>query len=174
MSRFQYEFMDRLEALPGGHAISNTLLRNIVRVNQQRLSAVNTNYAKQLEELTARHVNRIDTLLVCSATAFMILSTGMYNVTDPEGGMLFEALPGVCRAGLGLRDDVLTGDRRRNGFALMRIQLVDAPLFHCAEDGRVQVCDPAAEPGEVLRSYPADAFSRAWLRHRGAAYILPP
>ncbi|TYT25764.1 alanine:cation symporter family protein [Luteimonas viscosa] len=38
----------------------------------------------------------VDTLLVCSATAFMILSTGMYNVTDPEGGMLFEALPGVA------------------------------------------------------------------------------
>lgn len=38
----------------------------------------------------------------------------------------------------------------------------------------VQVCDPAATAGEVLRRYPAEAFSRAWLRHRGAAYILPP
>ena len=37
----------------------------------------------------------VDTLLVCSATAFMILSTGMYNVNDPEGGMLMEALPGI-------------------------------------------------------------------------------
>jgi alanine or glycine:cation symporter, AGCS family len=37
----------------------------------------------------------VDTLLVCSATAFMILSTGMYNVTGPEGMMLAESLPGV-------------------------------------------------------------------------------
>ncbi|HEY4530493.1 MAG TPA: alanine/glycine:cation symporter family protein [Luteimonas sp.] len=37
----------------------------------------------------------VDTLLVCSATAFMILSTGMYNVASPEGAMLVETLPGV-------------------------------------------------------------------------------
>jgi alanine or glycine:cation symporter, AGCS family len=37
----------------------------------------------------------VDTLLICSATAFLILSTGMYNVISPEGGMLVHALPGV-------------------------------------------------------------------------------
>ena len=37
----------------------------------------------------------VDTLLVCSATAFMILSTGMYNVIGRGGEMLAEALPGV-------------------------------------------------------------------------------
>ncbi len=37
----------------------------------------------------------IDTMLVCSATAFMILSTDMYNVNKPGGGMLVENLPGV-------------------------------------------------------------------------------
>ena len=37
----------------------------------------------------------VDTLLVCSATAFMILSTGMYNVVGRGGEMLAEALPGV-------------------------------------------------------------------------------
>ncbi|MDQ3617126.1 MAG: alanine:cation symporter family protein [Pseudomonadota bacterium] len=37
----------------------------------------------------------IDTLLVCSATAFLILSTGMYNVTGPDGAMLVNGLPGV-------------------------------------------------------------------------------
>jgi hypothetical protein len=37
----------------------------------------------------------------------------------------------------------------------------------------VLVCDPAAAAGEVVRSYDARAFSGAWLRHRGAAYILP-
>src|SRR5690606_15738210 len=37
----------------------------------------------------------VDTLVVCSATAFMILSTGMYNVVGRGGEMLVEALPGV-------------------------------------------------------------------------------
>jgi len=37
----------------------------------------------------------VDTLLVCSATAFMILSTGMYNVIGKGGAMIVEALPGV-------------------------------------------------------------------------------
>jgi len=37
----------------------------------------------------------VDTLLVCSATAFMILSTGMYNVIGPDGVAIYEALPGI-------------------------------------------------------------------------------
>lgn len=37
----------------------------------------------------------VDTLLVCSATAFMILSTGMYNVFAPDGVPLVNGLPGV-------------------------------------------------------------------------------
>lgn len=37
----------------------------------------------------------VDTLLVCTATAFMILFTQKYNVHNPEGGFLFEHLPGV-------------------------------------------------------------------------------
>ncbi len=37
----------------------------------------------------------VDTLLVCSATAFMILATGKYNVANPAGGMFVEQLPGV-------------------------------------------------------------------------------
>jgi AGCS family alanine or glycine:cation symporter len=44
----------------------------------------------------------IDTLLVCSATAFIILSTGMYRVFDGSGGVVFEggALPpGVVEHG---------------------------------------------------------------------------
>lgn len=36
----------------------------------------------------------IDTWLICSATAFMILLTGKYNVANPTGGFLHEALPG--------------------------------------------------------------------------------
>lgn len=38
----------------------------------------------------------VDTLLVCTATAFMILSTGMFNVHAPGGGMLAESLPGIA------------------------------------------------------------------------------
>ena len=37
----------------------------------------------------------VDTLLVCSATAFIILSSGLYNVINPAGGMLLEKLPGI-------------------------------------------------------------------------------
>nr|WP_246505735.1 alanine/glycine:cation symporter family protein [Coralloluteibacterium stylophorae] len=45
----------------------------------------------------------VDTLLVCSATAFMILSTGMYNIQVPGGGdtdLLVQGLEGV-KAGAG-------------------------------------------------------------------------
>ena len=37
----------------------------------------------------------IDTLFVCTATALMILFTGMYNVSDGNGGFLYQNLPGV-------------------------------------------------------------------------------
>lgn len=38
----------------------------------------------------------IDTLFVCTATAFMILFTGKYNVVNPAGGFLVENMPGVA------------------------------------------------------------------------------
>lgn len=37
----------------------------------------------------------VDTLFVCSATGFMILLTGSYNVSDGKGGYLVQGLPGV-------------------------------------------------------------------------------
>jgi AGCS family alanine or glycine:cation symporter len=37
----------------------------------------------------------VDTLFVCSATGFMILMTGSYNVVSPNGGFITENLPGV-------------------------------------------------------------------------------
>jgi AGCS family alanine or glycine:cation symporter len=37
----------------------------------------------------------VDTLLVCSATAFMILCTGKYNTNHPDGSMIVNNLPGV-------------------------------------------------------------------------------
>lgn len=36
-----------------------------------------------------------DTAIVCTSTAFMILSTGAYNIANPAGGMLVENLPGI-------------------------------------------------------------------------------
>jgi len=38
----------------------------------------------------------LDTLLVCTATAFLILFTGQYNVANPGGGFLVENLPGIA------------------------------------------------------------------------------
>src|SRR5690606_23649683 len=37
----------------------------------------------------------VDTLLICTATAFIILFTGQYNVVNPEGGFLVEHVPGL-------------------------------------------------------------------------------
>lgn len=37
----------------------------------------------------------VDTLLLCTMTAFMILITGQYNVHHPDGGFVVENLPGV-------------------------------------------------------------------------------
>ncbi|HBD63443.1 MAG TPA: sodium:alanine symporter [Clostridiales bacterium] len=37
----------------------------------------------------------VDTLLVCSATAFMVLLTGAYNVSDGAGGFIVENVPAV-------------------------------------------------------------------------------
>ena len=37
----------------------------------------------------------IDTLFVCTATAFMIIFTGQYNVQNEKGGFIVENLPGV-------------------------------------------------------------------------------
>lgn len=36
-----------------------------------------------------------DTMLVCTATAFLVLATGTYNVQGPDGTLLFSGLPGV-------------------------------------------------------------------------------
>jgi AGCS family alanine or glycine:cation symporter len=41
-----------------------------------------------------------DSFLICTATAFIVLSTGMYNVANPGGGMIIERVPGI-EAGVG-------------------------------------------------------------------------
>lgn len=48
----------------------------------------------------------IDTLLVCTATAVMTLSTGCYNVIDADGNAIVEGLPGV-EAGPGFVQGVI-------------------------------------------------------------------
>jgi len=48
-------------------------------------------------------------------------------------------------------------------------------VVHAAGPDTIGVNDPAAAcDAEVGRQYDARAFTDAWLRHRGAAYILPP
>ncbi|MCW7542052.1 alanine:cation symporter family protein [Aquabacterium sp. A7-Y] len=37
----------------------------------------------------------VDTLLVCTATAFMVLATGKFNVQHPDGSMITNHLPGM-------------------------------------------------------------------------------
>jgi hypothetical protein len=47
-------------------------------------------------------------------------------------------------------------------------------VLYGLEGGCALVADPAAaEPASVLRRYPLEAFSQAWLAYRGAAYIVP-
>ena len=48
-------------------------------------------------------------------------------------------------------------------------------VLYAADSNYVWANDPAAENADAVpRRYAADEFSRAWLSHRGAAYILPP
>ena len=48
-------------------------------------------------------------------------------------------------------------------------------VVHGMDEENIHVLDPAAPTvDEVARTYPASAFSSAWLQHRGAAYILLP
>lgn len=65
-----------------------------------------------------------------------------------------------------------------------RGELPGAPLAQTAghlvtvygiDGDRVLVCDPAAaDDASVPRTYDAGAFTAAWMRHRGAAYLLAP
>lgn len=63
-----------------------------------------------------------DTMLICTSTAFIVLATGMYNVTPPGGEALYEAVPGIA-AGAGFVqagvDSVLPG--WGNGFVALAL-----------------------------------------------------
>ncbi|HEY1721604.1 MAG TPA: CPBP family glutamic-type intramembrane protease [Magnetospirillaceae bacterium] len=74
-TRVQTLALDRLDELSGGLAISHTLVRNIVRVNQSRLSATNASYAKQLEETLQLLALRT------SSARFFILALSLMSIT---------------------------------------------------------------------------------------------
>jgi CRP-like cAMP-binding protein len=80
--------LGRLEALPGGYAISNALLHNVIRVNQQRLSTVNTNYARQLEETLQLLALRT------SSARFFILALTLMSITLLTNHFLAQS-PGI-------------------------------------------------------------------------------
>ncbi len=65
----------------------------------------------------------VDTLLVCTATAFMILSTGMYNVIDRSGRLIREALPGV-EAGPGYAQNAVESVLPGYGAAFVALALL--------------------------------------------------
>jgi len=87
-TRVQMLAFGRLEATPGGHAISNTLLHNVIRVNQQRLSSVNTSYARQLEETQQLLALRT------SSARFFILALTLMSITLLTNHFLAQS-PGI-------------------------------------------------------------------------------
>jgi alanine or glycine:cation symporter, AGCS family len=77
----------------GGSAASNRtkLVKVQVRTGLQQLKCP----IRQKQGLVQAFSIYIDTLLVCSATAFMILFTGMYNTQAPDGSYIVNNLGDV-------------------------------------------------------------------------------
>ena len=79
---------------------------------------------------------------------------------------------------------LFAGSLAAQSIDLGRGELPGAPLAQTAghlvtvygiDGDRVLVCDPAAaDDASVPRTYDAGAFTAAWMRHRGAAYLLAP
>ncbi len=65
----------------------------------------------------------VDTLVVCTATALMILVTGAYNVTAPDGTMLYEGIQGVS-AGVGYTQGALESVFPGFGMPFIAIMLI--------------------------------------------------
>ena len=64
----------------------------------------------------------VDTLLVCTATALMILLAGTYNVTDAAGGVLYEGISGV-NAGVGFTQGALDSVIHGFGYPMIAVML---------------------------------------------------
>ena len=70
-----------------------------------------------------------DTLLVCTATALMILLAGTYNVTDAAGGVLYEGISGV-NAGVGFTQGALDSVIHGFGYPMIAVMLAFFHLRH--------------------------------------------
>lgn len=64
----------------------------------------------------------VDTLLVCTATALMILLAGTYNVTDAAGSVLYEGISGV-NAGVGFTQGALDSVIHGFGYPMIAVML---------------------------------------------------
>lgn len=64
----------------------------------------------------------VDTLLVCTATALMILLAGTYNVTDAAGTVLYEGISGV-NAGVGFTQGALDSVIHGFGYPMIAVML---------------------------------------------------
>lgn len=73
----------QIEQLPQSEVISNQILRNVIRVNQQRLSTTNLSYAQQLEQtlelLTLRNASARLLILVIVLMCITILTNHWLN-----------------------------------------------------------------------------------------------
>lgn len=64
----------------------------------------------------------VDTLLVCTATALMILLAGTYNVTDAAGSVLYEGISGV-NTGVGFTQGALDSVIHGFGYPMIAVML---------------------------------------------------
>jgi AGCS family alanine or glycine:cation symporter len=96
----------------------------------------------------------VDTLLVCSATAFMILSTGKYNVNHPDGSMIVERLPGM-ETGPGYTQAAVEAVMPGFGASFVALALIffaftTIVAYYYMAETNVQYINRNAAPGWVL------------------------
>lgn len=122
----------------------------------------------------------IDTLLVCSATAFMILSTGMYNVQSAdEASLIVEALPGV-EVGAGFTQHAVESVLPGYGAAFVALALLFFAFttilayYYMAETNIAYINRKAHKPWMVfvLRVAILVAVILGTMRSAGAAWTL--
>ena len=122
----------------------------------------------------------VDTLLVCSATAFMILSTGMYNVQSPGSeALIFEALPGV-EVGAGFTQHAVESVLPGYGAAFVALALLFFAFttilayYYMAETNIAYINRKAHKPWMVfvLRVAILVAVILGTMRSAGAAWTL--
>ena len=96
-----------------------------------------------------------DTMLVCTATAFLILATGMYNVMMPDGTVLHQALPGV-EAGSGFAQASIESILPGWGAGMVAVALfffaftTIMAYYYMAETNLTYLNNHASRPGRTL------------------------